>query len=146
MTLTVVRHGVCATCGRKAPGILKDGSLRECVGECPRCGCSPFYLDGIGPWTENISKMNEAEALALVAKLEDEAEIETLFRVEVLGPNRDVVLNALHMRYWEVHDVPPAATGRGRAMTLAELRAAWSKELEDDNSRRMYERLGSIDL
>lgn len=144
MTLFVVRRGVCATCGRKAPGILKEGSGRECVGECPRCGCSPFYLDGIGPWTDNIAKLPEAEALAVAARLEDEAEIETLFRVELIGPNRDTVLDALHKRYWEVHDVPPEATARGRAMTLAELRAAWWKELEDSNSRTMYERLGNV--
>ena len=144
MAPVIVRRGVCATCGRKAPGIFKSAQLRECEGECPRCGCSPFYLDGVGPWTENIALRTIPEALEIVRSLEDEAEIETLFRVELLGPDRDEVQEALHRRYWEVHDVPPEATSRGKAMTLAELRAAWHKELENPDSRRMYEMLGNV--
>lgn len=139
--IAVVRRGRCATCGRNVPGIFKDGSQRECEGECPRCGCSPFYLDSVAPWTDNIAKMSEEDALALACKLEDEAEIEVLFRVEFLGPNRDSVLNALHKQYWKVHDVPPSATSRGRALTLEELRKAWADELSNPDSRRMYEEL-----
>jgi hypothetical protein len=143
-SLPVPRRGICGTCGRNVPGILKDGSLRECEGECPRCGRSPFYLDSIGPWTDNVARMLVPAALLFIAKLDDEAEIEVLFRVEFMGPNRDAVLHALHKRYWKVNDFLPSATARGRAMTLAELRAAWSRELEDDATRIMYEQLGRV--
>lgn len=136
-----IRKGRCSTCGRPSVGIFKPNSLRECEGECPRCGCSPFYLDGVGPWSENIAKMPTPEALAFVKTLEDEAEIETLFRVELMGPDRDAVLEALHDRYWQIHDVSPEVTARGRRMTLAELRAAWWKELENPDSARMYRML-----
>lgn len=113
-------------------------------GECPACGRSPLLIDEPGPWADNIARMGEADALALIARIDNDGEIETLFRVEFMGPNRDSILTALHERYWQVVDVPPEATARGRAMTLPELRAAWARELENEDSRRMYLRLCEV--
>ena len=141
MTVCVVRRGLCSWCGREVPGVPVEPSGRLCEGVCPRCGREPFYLDSMGPWTTNVAKMSEADALFCIETIDDEREVEVLFRVEFLGPNRDAVLDALHRRYWTIHDVPPEATSRGRAMTLDELRKAWSEELANDDSRRMYLRL-----
>ena len=133
-----VRRGRCSWCGAEVPGVPLAPGVRQCEGLCPKCNRTPFFLDDVGPWVENVAHLSEADALAIIRTIDDDREIETLFRVEFLGLNRDSVLNALHDRYWQVVEVRPENTSYGRRLTLAELRAAWARELLNEDSRRMY--------
>jgi hypothetical protein len=85
--------------------------------------------------------MDAAEAFTFIRVLSDEEEVEVLMRLEYLGQNRDFVLQALKDRYWTLHDCPPSATSRGRALSIDELRESWSVELTDQRTRQLYQTL-----
>ncbi len=139
----VPRVGRCKVCGRQVPGILKEGSLTECVDPCPRCGTDPFYLDAIAPYVGNVARMTIERAIAFADELEETAEIEVCFRLEIIGHwphGRREVLEALYARYWEVALIEDPGV-RARILSLDKAIIAWRKCLADPAELRNYSNL-----
>jgi hypothetical protein len=87
--------------------------------------------------------MSEGGALAFLDQLDNPAEVEVCFRLELLGhapEGRERVLIAAYSRYWQLAWLEDPYA-RAKILTLAECRAAWWKELGDPEARRMYEGL-----
>jgi hypothetical protein len=94
----------------------------------------------MGPYTGNIAAMGEAEAIRFINDCDSQEEIEALFRIEVLGADRESVLLAGVSRYWQLNDYPPVRP----PYPLQMLRKLWREELEQPEVRRMYETLMSV--
>jgi hypothetical protein len=91
----------------------------------------------MGAYTGNIGAMEEEEAIAFIAGVESQQEVEVLFRLEVMGHDRDAVLLAGIRRYWQLNDFPPVRPPMG----LNDLRRIWRAELQDPETFRMYQML-----
>ena len=123
--------GKCRHCGRIVPARLKQLGGVEAEGECPRCGHTPFYIDRVMAYVNDIASMDLQQALDFAGEVESQEDIEVLIRVEILGPDRDQVMHRLMDRYEEIDDRPDIPKSKP-ALTLDELRAEVRRQFDEN--------------
>jgi hypothetical protein len=84
--------------------------------------------------------MSLSEAITYVEGLDDPNELETCFRLEIMGQpprGRRELLEAGYARYWQLAWLEDPLE-RARILTVDECIDVWTRELEDPRIRRLY--------